>query len=91
MRRFLSSYVLGPLLAVARFYQAHTELKIVRNVDDKLEERHLQTLAAFTDRINMIKSFLKEAIVAEIGVTAGDFTSIILREKMPEKLSLIET
>ena len=90
MVRWLSPYVLGPALAAARFYQAQTEIKRVRNVDDALEYKHLQNLKAFENREEMIKSFPKDAVVAEIGVASGDFASIILREAMPKKLYLID-
>ena len=90
MVRWLSPYVLGPALAAARFYQAQSEVKRVRNVDDALEYKHLQNLRAFQNRKEMITSFPKDAFVAEVGVAAGDFSSIILRETMPKKLYLID-
>ncbi len=91
MFRFLSFHILGTALAVGRFYQAQFEVAKIRKVDDELKEHHLLHLSAFTNRINMIKSFPKEAVVAEIGVAAGDFASVILRESLPRKLYLIDT
>ncbi|MBK8831485.1 MAG: class I SAM-dependent methyltransferase [Saprospiraceae bacterium] len=54
------------------------------------ETTHVQHLVSLKDRIELLKYLPSNAIVAEIGVNEGDFSTLILEFCTPQKLILID-
>lgn len=57
----------------------------------RLEKKHIQHCKLLTDRYAILEHLPKNAVVAEIGVLAGDFSQHILDVTKPSKLYLIDT
>lgn len=56
----------------------------------ELEEKHVQNLKTFSNRSIMLQHFPKNAIVAEIGCDAGDYSKEIMDTTNPKKLHLVD-
>ncbi|WP_181306859.1 class I SAM-dependent methyltransferase [Rufibacter sp. XAAS-G3-1] len=57
----------------------------------KLDHKHLANCVVLPDRYAILNKLPSNAIVAEIGVLAGDFSEFIIRETNPSQLVLIDT
>lgn len=55
-----------------------------------LQQKHIQNLQILLNREYLLKSLPKNAICAEIGVNEGDFSTMILKHTMPQKLHLVD-
>jgi len=57
----------------------------------RLQEIHLRHCRMITDRLALLEYLPRDAVVAEIGVLAGDFSEEILRVTQPRLLYLIDS
>ena len=55
-----------------------------------LSQKHLDGCRVFPNRNLMVASFPKAAVIAEIGVAAGDFSAVILSMASPRRFYLID-
>jgi SAM-dependent methyltransferase len=55
-----------------------------------LSEKQLEVCRAFSNRKSMVAAFPKDAVIAEVGVAAGDFSADILEVARPRKFFLID-
>lgn len=56
----------------------------------QLEKKHTNNAKILLNREEMLKSFPKNCICAEIGVAAGDFSKMIFQINRPQKLHLVD-
>ena len=57
----------------------------------ELSEKHIKNLKAVTNRNSLAGLLPKGGIVAELGVADGNFSQVISKQALPEKLHLIDT
>jgi hypothetical protein len=55
-----------------------------------LSEKHLEKCRVFPSRRLMVAAFPKDAVIAEVGVAAGDFSVVILEVARPRNFFLID-
>ena len=68
---------------------------ILTRIDSKipryvLEQKHVQNAKILVDRFELLKMMPKNAVVAEIGVASGDYSSKIIQLTNPSKLHLVD-
>jgi len=83
--------------SIRRVYKKFTFTKRNESIDQQmnalnvpLSEKQLEGCKVFPSRKSMIATFPKDAMIAEVGVAAGDFSAEILEVAHPQKLFLID-
>lgn len=83
--------------AVRRIYKRLSRGRRNRTINQQLlvlsvplSSQHVEKCQLFPDRLSMISSFPKNAMVAEVGVAQGDFSAEIVRRTTPSILFLID-
>lgn len=56
-----------------------------------LHHKHIKNLKVLEDRIRLLDLLPKNAVVAELGVDSGDFSSLIINKTNPAKFHLIDS
>ncbi len=56
-----------------------------------LNEKHIRNLKVIEDRTRLLDFLPKNAVVAELGVDTGDFSSLIISKTNPTKIHLIDS
>ncbi|QIE55276.1 class I SAM-dependent methyltransferase [Pikeienuella piscinae] len=62
----------------------------MRELPHTLTEKHLSDCKAYPDRLELISSFGRGGVVAEVGVARGSFSQSIFNATGPERLILID-
>ncbi len=56
-----------------------------------LSQKHIRNLKVIEDRTRLLDFLPKNAVVAELGVDTGDFSSLIISKTKPAKIHLIDS
>lgn len=56
-----------------------------------LKEKHIKNLKVIENRARLLEFLPKNAVVAELGVDTGDFSSLIIRKTKPQRIHLIDS
>lgn len=55
-----------------------------------LKKKHIENAKLLPNRLELLKLLPKNAIVAELGVDQGDFTELIVKTCLPQKIHIID-
>ena len=56
-----------------------------------LKEKHIKNLKVIENRVRLLDFLPKHAVVAELGVDTGEFSSLIISKTTPVKIHLIDS